>query len=91
MFPYKPYYPGCLNYKDITTDKTKFINKNICILGKGNTAFETANYLTDTAAVIQVFTKGPLNYAWDTHYPGHLRAINNDFLDVYNLTSSSPR
>jgi thioredoxin reductase len=85
MFPYKPYYPGCLNYKDITTDKTKFINKNICILGKGNTAFETANYLTDTAAVIQVFTKGPLNYAWDTHYPGHLRAINNDFLDVYNL------
>lgn len=75
----------CLNYKDLTIDKSKFKNKNICILGKGNSAFETANYLTDTAAVIQLYAKGPLNYAWDTHYPGHLRAINNDFLDVYNL------
>jgi len=79
--------PECLNYKDLTRDKTRFINKNVCILGGGNSAFETANYLTDTAAVIQVFTKGPINHAWDTHYPGHLRAVNNDFLDVYNLKS----
>lgn len=76
---------NCLNYKDLTTDKSQFKNKNVCILGKGNSAFETANFLTDTAAVIQLFMKGPLNYAWDTHYPGHLRSINNDFLDVYNL------
>lgn len=79
--------PECLNYKDLTIDKTMFINKNVCILGSGNSAFETANYLTDTAAVIQVFTKGGINHAWDTHYPGHLRAVNNDFLDVYNLKS----
>jgi len=77
--------PECLNYRDLTRDKTRFINKNVCIVGSGNSAFETANYLTDTAAVIQVFTKGDINHAWDTHYPGHLRAVNNDFLDVYNL------
>jgi thioredoxin reductase len=77
--------PGCLNYRDLSRDKSMFLNKNVCIIGKGNSAFETANYLTDTAAVIQVFTKGGINHAWDTHYPGHLRAINNEFLDVYNL------
>lgn len=80
-----PNSPECLSYKDLTSDKSMFLNKNVCIIGSGNSAFETANYLTDTAAVIQVFTKGGINHAWDTHYPGHLRAINNDFLDVYNL------
>ena len=80
-----PNSPECLSYKDLSSDKSMFLNKNVCILGTGNSAFETANYLTDTAAVIQVFTKGGINHAWDTHYPGHLRAINNDFLDVYNL------
>jgi len=73
------------NYKDITKDKSIFTNKNVCILGKGNAAFETADYLTDTAAVIQMFARGPINHAWDTHYPGHVRAVNNNFLDVYNL------
>jgi len=73
------------NYKDITTDKSLFKNKNVCILGKGNAAFETADYLTDTAAIIQMFSRGPINHAWDTHYPGHVRAVNNNFLDVYNL------
>jgi hypothetical protein len=79
------HYPGYIMYNDLTMDKTKFKNKNICILGKGNSAFETANYLTDTAAVIQLVSMGKLNHSWDTHYPGHLRAVNNNFLDVYNL------
>ena len=78
---------GVLNYKDITNNKSKFENKNVAIIGQGNAGFETANYLSDTAAVIQLFGRGPLNFAWDSHYPGHLRAVNNDFLDLYNLKS----
>jgi len=78
---------GVINYKDTTNDKKKFTNKNVCIIGQGNAAFETANYLSDTAAVIQLYGRGPLNFAWDSHYPGHLRAVNNDFLDLYNLKS----
>jgi thioredoxin reductase len=80
-----PNSPECLSYKDITTDKTKFKNKNVCIVGKGNSAFETANYLTDTAAIIHLLAKGSIKHAWESHYPGDLRAVNNDFLDVYNL------
>lgn len=78
---------GVLNYKDITNNKSKFENKNVAVIGQGNAGFETANYLSDTAAVIQLFGRGPLNFAWDSHYPGHLRAVNNDFLDLYNLKS----
>ena len=78
---------GVINYKDITNDKSMFTNKNVCIIGQGNAAFETANHLSDTASVIQLYGRGPLNFAWDTHYPGHLRAVNNDFLDLYNLKS----
>ena len=80
---------GAITYSDLTKDKTKFKNKNILILGQGNSAFETANYLTDTAAFIHIAGYGALKFAWQTHYPGHLRAINNDFLDTYQLKTQN--
>tara|TARA_B110000483_G_scaffold65319_1_gene81649 strand:- start:2627 stop:4351 length:1725 start_codon:yes stop_codon:yes gene_type:complete len=76
-------------YSDLKSDKEKFKNKNILIIGQGNSAFETANYLNDVAAFIHVVGKGALKFAWQTHYPGHLRAINNDFLDTYQLKSQN--
>jgi len=76
-------------YSDLTSDKEKFKNKNILIIGQGNSAFETANYLNDVAAFVHVAGKGALKFAWQTHYPGHLRAVNNDFLDTYQLKSQN--
>ena len=80
---------GAILYSDLTTNKEKFKNKNILIIGQGNSAFETANDLTDTAAFVHVAGKGALKFAWQTHYPGHLRAVNNDFLDTYQLKSQN--
>ena len=31
----------------------------------------------------------PLRLAWKTHYVGHLRAVNNNFLDTYQLKSQN--
>lgn len=87
--PHRLNIEGAIHYSDLTTEKTKFKNKNILILGQGNSAFETANYLLDTAAIIHIFSNGPLKLAWQTHYVGHLRAINNDFLDSYQLKSQN--
>ncbi len=41
-------------YADVSVNKEDFINKRVLILGKGNSAFETANHLLDTAAVIHI-------------------------------------
>ncbi|HEX8130891.1 MAG TPA: NAD(P)-binding domain-containing protein, partial [Pyrinomonadaceae bacterium] len=45
--------------------------------------------LIPTAAVIHVASPNPLNLAWKTHFVGHLRAVNNNFLDTYQLKSQN--
>jgi Pyridine nucleotide-disulphide oxidoreductase len=57
----------------------------VLILGKGNSAFETADNLVETAAVIHIASPNPIKLAWKTHFAGHLRAVNNNFLDTYQL------
>ena len=44
-----------ISYSDLTTNKSKFVNKKIMIIGQGNSAFETADYLTDTASIIHIY------------------------------------
>lgn len=77
-------------YTDLSRhDLVKYTNKTILIIGQGNSAFETADHLLDTAAVIHVAGRGPLKFAWQTHYVGDLRARNNEFLDTYLLKSQN--
>jgi hypothetical protein len=59
------------------------------IIGKGNSAFETANHLSEKAAVIHICSPHSTTFAWQTHYVGNLRAVNNDFLDTYQLKSQN--
>jgi hypothetical protein len=40
-----------------------------------------------TAAVIHVAGPRSIQFAWRTHFVGHLRAINNNLLDTYQLKS----
>lgn len=76
-------------YVDISNNPEDFINQKVLIIGKGNSAFETADSLTETASVIHVASPNPLNLAWKTHYVGHLRAVNNNFLDTYQLKTQN--
>src|SRR5918999_852969 len=43
----------------------------------------------ETAAVIHVAGPESLRMAWRTHYVGHLRAVNNNLLDTYQLKSQN--
>jgi len=90
--PYKPDIPGielCENYVDHAIDPEKYANKRVMIVGKGNSAFETADNLVETAAAIHICSPESVKFAWQTHFVGNLRAINNNFLDTYQLKSQN--
>jgi thioredoxin reductase len=76
-------------YDTVSVDPDDFINQRVLIIGKGNSAFETADALVETAAVIHVAGPSSLRLAWRTHFVGHLRAVNNNFLDTYQLKSQN--
>ncbi len=91
----KPYMPDidgielATNYYDLKLGKEQYKNKRILILGKGNSAFETADYYVGVASLIHIASPNPVKFAWRTHYPGHLRAVNNNVLDTYQLKSQN--
>ncbi|MGH8652239.1 MAG: NAD(P)-binding domain-containing protein, partial [Gammaproteobacteria bacterium] len=73
-------------YETHDIDPKRFINKRVVILGRGNSAFEVANHLAGHAATIQIFTAGRLVvHAWQTHFVGDLRSINNSILEMNQL------
>lgn len=77
------------NYVDFDPTPERYENKRVLILGKGNSAFETADSLVEHAASIHVMSPNPVKFAWQTHFVGHLRAVNNNFLDTYQLKSQN--
>jgi len=90
--PYIPEIPGielAENYTDVSVNPEDFINQKVLIIGKGNSGFETADNLVDTTASIHVASPHPIKLAWQTKYVGHLRAVNNNLLDTYQLKSQN--
>jgi thioredoxin reductase len=77
------------NYTSVPVDPEAFVNQKVLVIGKGNSAFETANNLVETTSTIHVAGPGPVTMAWRTHYVGHLRAVNNNLLDTYQLKSQN--
>ncbi len=90
--PYIPPIPGielAENYTDVTIAPDEFKNQAVLIIGKGNSAFETADNLIATTSKIHLVSPDSVKMAWKTHYVGHLRAVNNNFLDTYQLKSQN--
>lgn len=90
--PYVPEIPGiefAEQYATMSVDPAEFTDQRVLILGKGNSALETAENLMETTAVIHVAGPHSLRLAWQSHYVGHLRAVNNNFLDTYQLKSGN--
>src|SRR5215468_1903215 len=76
-------------YDTVSVDPRDFTDQRVLIIGKGNSAFETADALMETAAVIHVAGPNSVKFAWKSHFVGHLRAVNNNFLDTYQLKSQN--
>jgi len=73
------------SYGDMSTDPAEFRGQRVLIIGKGNSAFETAYNLIETAAALHLVSPSPVRMAWKTRFVGDLRAVNNDALDSYGL------
>lgn len=90
--PWYPQIPG-LNSPNIDTyeshslDRSEYINQKVLILGKGNSAFECAEYLSSSASIIHLVSPRQINFAWNTRYVGDLRSVRNNILDLYQLKS----
>lgn len=90
--PFVPDIPGIeqtTNYTDMSVDGEDYINKRVLIIGKGNSGFETADALIPYTSLIHIASPNPIRFAWKTHYVGHVRALNNNLLDTYQLKSQN--
>lgn len=90
--PYIPPIPGielAEKYTDVSINPEDFANQKVLIIGKGNSGFETADNLVATTSLIHIASENPISMAWKTKYVGHLRAVNNNFLDTYQLKSQN--
>lgn len=89
---FRPDIPGiemAEDYDVVSVDPKDFIDQRVLIIGKGNSAFETADNLVPTAAMIHMVSPFPIDFAWKTHFVGDLRAVNNNILDTYQLKSQN--
>jgi thioredoxin reductase len=89
---YVPPIPGietAERYDTFETDPASFTGRRVLVIGKGNSGFETAEALMEKAAVIHIAGPHSVRMAWQSHYVGHLRAVNNNFLDTYQLKSQN--
>src|SRR5215467_4827838 len=76
-------------YDTVSVNPNDFVDQKVLIIGKGNSAFETADSLMEKAAVIHVAGPNSIKFAWKSHFVGHLRAVNNNLLDTYQLKSQN--
>ncbi|XP_074553040.1 FAD-dependent oxidoreductase domain-containing protein 2 [Halichoeres trimaculatus] len=74
-------------YESISVNPDDYKNQAVLILGKGNSAFETAQSILGSASRVHMLSSSPVRLAWQTHYVGDLRAVNNELLDTYQLKS----
>ncbi|WP_284740320.1 NAD(P)-binding domain-containing protein [Amycolatopsis sp. RTGN1] len=74
-------------YEEHDLDQELYKNARVAVIGAGNSAFEVANHLAGHAAIVHIMTRRPARHAWNTHFPGDLRSVNNTILDMYQLKS----
>ena len=89
-----PYIPADIegiehadSYEAHSLDPKDYEGHTVAIIGSGNSAFEVADHLAPHAAIIHIMVRDTVRHAWNTHFPGDLRAINNTILDMYQLKS----
>ena len=92
--PTAPYLPSDIEgielaegYNTHELDPLHYENKRVLIIGRGNSAFEVANHLAGHAGMIYISVGQTVKHAWQTHFVGDLRAINNTIIDMYQLKS----
>lgn len=86
--PFIPAIKGiehAVGYEDVKTDPASFTGQRVLIIGKGNSAFETAHAIFGHASMVHLASRRPLRLAWNTKHPGDVRGQFGAFLDSYQF------
>ncbi|MBL4602936.1 MAG: NAD(P)-binding domain-containing protein [Emcibacteraceae bacterium] len=79
----------CEFYGECSINPDDYIGQRVMVVGKGNSGSEFADSLVSHAAVVHMISPTAVRLAWQTHYVGDLRAVNNNILDTYQLKSQN--
>ncbi|PIO35235.1 hypothetical protein AB205_0084870 [Aquarana catesbeiana] len=71
-FPGAEYTEG---YETVSVDPQNFTGQSVLILGRGNSAFETADNILGYTNFIHMLGRSRVRLSWSTHYVGDLRSI----------------
>lgn len=72
---------------EFSINKADYENKTVLILGKKQSAFETAKHIYGNTAELHLVSPSRARIAWESHYVGDIRAVNAEFIDAYQLKS----
>ncbi|XP_075038820.1 FAD-dependent oxidoreductase domain-containing protein 2 isoform X2 [Mixophyes fleayi] len=62
-------------YETISIDPSNFTGQSVLILGRGNSAFETAENILGSTNFIHILGRSRVRLSWSTHYVGDLRSV----------------
>lgn len=74
-------------YANMPLNKEVYRDKTVVIIGTGNAALETADYIAPMTKFTSIFGRN-VN-AWHSHYPGHARSKNFTSIDSFFLKAAS--
>jgi thioredoxin reductase len=72
-------------YESMSVEPGDYAGQRVLILGKGNSAFETASSILGHAAMVHLASPRPLRLAWNTKHPGDVRGHHGAVLDSYQF------
>jgi thioredoxin reductase len=86
--PYVPAIRGiehAIGYEDMGVDPVSYTGHRVLVIGKGNSAFETAAAMLGHASMVHLASPRPLRLAWNTKHPGDVRGQYGAILDSYQF------
>lgn len=84
--PHIPDIPGielATGYEDMPIAAEAFTGQRVLIIGKGNSAFETAQALLGHTSIVHLASPHPVRLAWASKHPGDVRGQYGALLDSY--------
>jgi len=86
--PYVPAIRGiehAVGYESMRVEPSAYAGQRVLVIGKGNSAFETATAMLGHAAIVHLASRRPLRLAWNTKHPGDVRGQYGALLDSYQF------
>ena len=86
--PFVPAIKGiehATGYEDMDVTPETYTAQRVLIIGKGNSAFETAHAILPRASMVHLASRRPMRLTWTTKHPGDVRGMYGVIMDSYQF------